>query len=1199
MPERVMRSRAGFVLLVVGAAGLVSAAENLLRNPGFEEVAPTEGGAGPKQWVLKAPWMEKPEGAGLSRVEADRETVYVGTGSLRLNGTGNRGAAYQGVAQGFVPGDEAVLSAVAKVRNLDAGLAWIRAEFKAPGGKILGACSAHTPQHQVGTSEWFKLRAAARIPDGATYLQVFLYTSEPNTGTVWFDNVALVAMAAPAQQAEAAAAPTPRYVGLIPLDTFAAPDTVQRWGSGTWGGKLEVPNRVQVVTDEGGGRSLRIEFAAPRTFVVRKWEHLGAWTALCFRARQTAGSGPVSILIAAGGLGHYACGFGPLGRDWREYAIPLAKFANDRTGKPLTPKHAPTAVRFFAHGEMTLQLQDLRLAVPPQLGITEAYTDMHANVLKPGTAPALHVALFNAYERGVDATLGCTLRNYRGTVLQRAESACRLGAQSLAIQDFALPELKAGYYSCELALQGVGAPVRAGAGIVVMPPRPATRIGRPFVGFSAFGNSPTLAARLWMHRMEIWMNSHWDGVPDADAERQKPGSALRVCLENGMTPVGFFIIHPNHDRLSRRALTKSDAAPGKWVYHPDVIEAYLSRVAGHYRDLIKEWSVAGEANLFAPHLEDGLAAYVAASLAAIRGIRKAVPDAKVFGIGVSGSDPYQGWAFAKSAWTRLGPHLDGVYSDNYPSGWTVQEGLRAATPESYLGAHLRAMLEHMGPGKTIGVEEAGYQLDPKVPVWHQLARRHAEYAARVALIAAAIPRCNEYHWYTLTRRSRVSPWGLCLAAGAHADPYPGLATYATVARMLWDATEPVTVPLHREIRAYVYRKPRGAMAVLWSTAKDPVSFGMPELDRCQVYDADGAAYTVADAHLFLTGSPLYVHATRLPPGALVSALETSRRALPPVKMAFVLDAVDSVRVLVANQTAGGTVSGRVELAIRCGGGPGVTAHSGIFDVAAGGVAAQSVPIRSLTPGTPARLVVSGTFRGKDGTRTTQTRYVRLWPVPRLRKPPLIDADLSEYSDRPPIVLDRAAHICPPDAVGVHRLWTAPSDLSARAWTAWDAEHFYYAVAVTDAVHVQSKVGPSIWANDCAHIGFDMLGDTVDPAFTGRGGHDGRNDFEMGLALTKDGPQVYEWFSGPHETRGLLEAARVAVRREGTQTYYELAIPWRELGGYRAEPGRVLGFGFVIMNSNDGGTAPYWLQLTGGICGGKDPSRYDSFVLLPD
>jgi hypothetical protein len=79
----------------------------------------------------------------------------------------------------------------------------------------------------------------------------------------------------------------------------------------------------------------------------------------------------------------------------------------------------------------------------------------------------------------------------------------------------------------------------------------------------------------------------------------------------------------------------------------------------------------------------------------------------------------------------------------------------------------------------------------------------------------------------------------------------------------------------------------------------------------------------------------------------------------------------------------------------------------------------------------------------------------------------------------------------------------------------------------------------------------------------------------------------------------LKNARLAIRHTGNKTVYESAIPCQELGWETPEPLKVSGFSFVVMNSNDGTTAYDWLNLTRGICAGKDPSLYDAFVLQAD
>lgn len=1182
------------VLVLLLPCVSVRAADNLLRNPGFEAaVTDVGGGEAPEGWSLNSSWYAKPKGAGLSSVALDRAVVHTGSVGLRLTGRQDRGMAWQVVTKGFAPGDRLRVSAYAKVRDLDRGLAWLRLECKHQ-GKVLRSLAAHTDRYEKGISDWVELRAEGTVPDGTSVLQLFVCTSEPNSGTVWFDDVRLQTVEPPPEDpGPPAEANAPSYVGLVPLDLFDASEIA--WASGAWGGRLDTANPVSVHEDQAGERHLRVEFATPKSFVLRKWDYTGEWTALCFRARQASGSGSVSVLIAAGGLGHYTASVGGLGREWKTYAIPLAGFRNDRNGKPLSRKQCAAVIRFFAHKAMTLDIGPITLAVPPGIRIREAYTDQPANVFEPGAAPTVHVSVLNSGENTVQTGLSCTLRDYRGRTLHTGRTSCSPLPNGLGSSSFSLPELATGYYSCELTLGDDVVRDRAGLGIVVMPLRPSTPIPRPFLGFSVFGHAPDLAVRLWMHRLEIPMFSYRNEPPVQPVTETVRG--LGLCLDNGMTPIGFFVIHPNYDRLPRHVLTRSEG--GKWSYDLGALEEHTFRVAREFRDHIRVWSVAGEANLFSAHLEGGRDTYVRAALAAVKGIRRAVPSAEVFSIGVSGSDPYQGWAFAKHAWKTLGPHLDGVYSDNYPSGWLVQEGLRAATPESYLRTHLLDMLDHMGPGKRIGVEEAGYQLDPTLPPWHELTRRRAEYAARCALITAGIPRADEYHWYTQCKGSVRSPWGIVLSAGRHANPGPAAATYATVARLLWDATEPVKVDLHREIWAYVYRTPRGAMAVAWSTADQQISFSLPGLRELGVLDADGADVAVAADHLFLSGSPVYLCAPGLDPGSLVTRLEAATYSLPPAKLAFVVERVDTVRVLISNQRATGVLEGAAHLSVSHAVRPGASGSSASLTIGPAATASRLVRLDPpLSPGHGDVFELAGRFVTDRNEQAAYSRHVRLWALHRMPQRARIDGDLTEWTGREPIVLNRADDVCPPDAVTTHKLWTGPEDLSAKLWLGWDDAGLYLAAEVTDRAHSQTRTGSSIWANDCLHLGFDMLNDTLPPDFSGQGGHDGHNDFEIGLALTEErGAQAYEWYSGSVPARGLLGQVAFAAVREGDRTVYELALPWEHLGGYKPASGRVLGFGFVVMNSNDGSNAPYWLQFTPGICGGKDPSRYDSFALV--
>ena len=57
------------------------------------------------------------------------------------------------------------------------------------------------------------------------------------------------------------------------------------------------------------------------------------------------------------------------------------------------------------------------------------------------------------------------------------------------------------------------------------------------------------------------------------------------------------------------------------------------------------------------------------------------------------------------------------------------------------------------------------------------------------------------------------------------------------------------------------------------------------------------------------------------------------------------------------------------------------------------------------------------------------------------------------------------------------------------------------------------------------------------------------------------------------------------------------MPWDLIQGSPAAKGAVLRFNAVVLDVDQKGkTARYWMGLTPGICGGKDPSAFHSFLL---
>jgi len=138
----------------------------------------------------------------------------------------------------------------------------------------------------------------------------------------------------------------------------------------------------------------------------------------------------------------------------------------------------------------------------------------------------------------------------------------------------------------------------------------------------------------------------------------------------------------------------------------------------------------------------------------------------------------------------------------------------------------------------------------------------------------------------------------------------------------------------------------------------------------------------------------------------------------------------------------------------------------------------------------------------------------------------------------------------------------------------------------------------MWANDSIQIAFDPRNDAAGADVDGHCGY-GADDKEFGVALTPKGPQTYQWTGAPDGKGRMVAEARLAVRRENGFTFYEWALPWALVTEEPVCPGRLIGFNAVFLDTDQKGkTARYWMGITPGICGGKDPAQYHDVLLLP-
>jgi hypothetical protein len=225
------------------------------------------------------------------------------------------------------------------------------------------------------------------------------------------------------------------------------------------------------------------------------------------------------------------------------------------------------------------------------------------------------------------------------------------------------------------------------------------------------------------------------------------------------------------------------------------------------------------------------------------------------------------------------------------------------------------------------------------------------------------------------------------------------------------------------------------------------------------------------------------------------------------------------------------------------------------------------------------------IEGADSVLSTLQVYIG---VPLLCRyatlKPNIDGDLREWADAEPIGMGRAEFVHDKE-------WHGPNDLSAYAYTRWDEQFFYFACAETDDVFFAPYPAPELWRGDSVQfaISTDRANQTASLEY-------GAGDHEFGMALLNaTQPVLYRFFGPAGREPGLMKRGVVAIRRIGTRTYYEAAIPWSELMVTSPKAGTTLGFS-IVVNDNDGKGRGY-LEWGVGLYKEKHPIQFPPLRLV--
>ncbi len=738
----------------------------------------------------------------------------------------------------------------------------------------------------------------------------------------------------------------------------------------------------------------------------------------------------------------------------------------------------------------------------------------------------------------------------------------------------------------------------------------------PFFGISCFGPSGPERCRA-MNAGSIGFVMHWMWAEEKKGvfDFSRLDERISKWQKEGLNVVGMFYSPfdgrqfniPNWLYKEVMEWRKSNKEPFPEYYY-DAWSKFVKETVKRYKSSIKAWNITGEYDGL-PYLwgtserVSSFDHFVKITRAIAAAAKEADPDCTVGGVGVSGVDSQNDLVVAEKYWQKTGDVLDGISFNPYVSPNIFGPG---SLPIGEERGGLRSILHRARDiaaacgKKKLSIDEKGYMIDSNLAVDSPYAKDMAKVAARGFVVAKSVPEVSHYLYFMVYSTWEPDPpLRTDFYMWKKEGPRPVVASYAAVARLLADAVEPVEVSIHKDILIYVFRQGNKSVAALWTVLKEPVSLLAYLPAAVESYDVMGNRTAVINSgrrELLLTDSPIYLSSTARPCD-LAAALQKGKFALPLIKAEAVISDARTLDIHIANQTDR-EIKARVEPAPMNGINWRSAAQGDLS------IPAKGKGVLSLRPERGNILALSGQEFSSvitvEGRTTVLEKHLAPYQVFRLHSRVNVDGNLQEYKHLRPIVLDNTENIYPSGVDIAGRLWMGPEDLSMKVWLTYDDSHLYFAAEVTDDVHVQDNTGTGIWAGDGFAVAIDARNDALSSEVSGESGY-GDDDYDFGIALTREGPQSYMWFAAAEnekikgDTTALFKPA--VVQSCPGKWNYELAIPWNCLKPLAGKPGSALGCNFAYMDVDvpKGGWS-YWMALTRGIIGGKDPAMFKTFIL---
>lgn len=181
----------------------------------------------------------------------------------------------------------------------------------------------------------------------------------------------------------------------------------------------------------------------------------------------------------------------------------------------------------------------------------------------------------------------------------------------------------------------------------------------------------------------------------------------------------------------------------------------------------------------------------------------------------------------------------------------------------------------------------------------------------------------------------------------------------------------------------------------------------------------------------------------------------------------------------------------------------------------------------------------------------------------------MDGKLEDWENVPFISLEQQGKV---------KIWLYKGleDLSGQFALTWDEKNFYFGARILDDELFQKEPGEQMYNDDSIQFAIYQ-------------GESGTGWYEIGLGSEDSVPMIHCWISPLVGQKNSFSDSRLVIQRQGKETIYEAAIPWKELAPISPQ-NKPFRFSLVV-NDNDGSGREGWIEWGEGIAEDKAVSKF--------